>query len=93
MSLISLFRDEFESFSGSGSLTRLSVCFSRDNSSSEEAKYVQDLVRREKEAFVDLLMRESTTLFVCGDARNMAKDVNETVIQCVKDVLGEIQGN
>ena len=51
---------------------------------------MQDLIREQKDVFVQLLMDESMTLFVCGDARNMAKDVNDAVIECVRDVLGEI---
>ena len=56
------------------------------------SKYVQDLIREQKEEFVPLLSDEKTTLFVCGDARNMARDVNDAIVECVAKVAGERSG-
>lgn len=75
-----------ESFKSEGTLNELRVCFSRDDKGGP--KYVQDIIKSHKKEFVELLMNPDTILFVCGDARNMAKDVNDTIIESV----GEIEG-
>lgn len=39
-----------------------------------------------KEEIVELLLNKGSFLYVCGDARNMAKDVRDTLMRCVQSV-------
>ncbi|XP_023678186.2 methionine synthase reductase isoform X1 [Paramormyrops kingsleyae] len=82
-----LFREELETFLASGTLTHLKVCFSRDPHEGAEPppKYVQHNLRLNSQAVCDILLRQKGFFYVCGDAKNMAKDVNDTLI----DIIGE----
>ncbi|KAM9712917.1 methionine synthase reductase isoform 1-T1 [Menidia menidia] len=86
-----LFREELESFVSSGTLSHLKVCFSRDGGKEEEAatsaprpRYVQHNLLLHRQQVTDLLLRQNGHFYVCGDAKNMAKDVNETLIEMIK---------
>jgi len=67
-----LYRDELESFLATRELTRLDLAFSRDQ---EERIYVQ---KRMLEAGSELWswIEEGATIYVCGDADRMARDVD-----------------
>ena len=67
-----LYRDELESFLRGRELTRLDTAFSRDQA---EKRYVQ---HRMLEAGSELWawLQEGATIYVCGDASRMAKDVD-----------------
>lgn len=82
-----LFRDELERFVASGTLTHLKVCFSRDPAQGVEAqpspRYVQHNLLQYGQEVTSLLLREKGYLYVCGDAKNMAKDVNDTLVDIV----------
>lgn len=77
-------------FESSGVLDRLFLSFSRDGDGAGP-RYVQDNIRALGREFVDLITDADTVLYVCGDARNMAKDVNEAVVGCVEKELGVSQ--
>lgn len=65
-----------------GSLTRMDVAFSRDT---PEKVYVQHKMWERRTDLVDWL--ESGALFyVCGDAKQMAKDVRATLVKAYADV-------
>ncbi len=67
-----------------GHLHRMDVAFSRDQSSKV---YVQDRLREHaKECFAWL--EEGAYLYVCGDAKHMAKDVHETLLEVIRRGLG-----
>jgi sulfite reductase alpha subunit-like flavoprotein len=70
-----------------GSLTTLTTCFSRDNPDLG-LKYVQDCISAFKNEFIKLVYEEKATIYVCGDAKNMAKDVNQVIINSTSEVLG-----
>jgi sulfite reductase (NADPH) flavoprotein alpha-component len=76
-----LYREELESYLRSGVLTRLSTAFSRDQ---ENKIYVQD---RMIEAGVELFawLEEGAHVFVCGDARRMAPDVDRALHRIVRE--------
>lgn len=67
-----LYRDELQRMSSCGHLTRLDTAFSRDQT---HKIYVQD---RMVEAGAELWrwLQEGAQLYVCGDAKRMAKDVD-----------------
>ena len=67
-----LYREELEQMSASGLLTRLDTAFSRDQA---HKIYVQDrMVEHGAELYAWLA--EGASIYVCGDASRMAKDVD-----------------
>ena len=73
------YRDEFEALRKDGILTRLSLAWSRD---AGEKFYVQDRMR---EVGPDLWrwLEEGAHVYVCGDAKRMAKDVEAALVDIV----------
>ena len=67
-----LYRDELEAMTADGHLTRLDTAFSRDQ---EHKIYVQDRMI-EHGAEVYRWLNEGASIYVCGDASRMAKDVD-----------------
>uniref|UniRef100_A0A8C7CDF5 Methionine synthase reductase n=1 Tax=Oncorhynchus kisutch TaxID=8019 RepID=A0A8C7CDF5_ONCKI len=88
-----LFREELQGFVASGTLTHLKVSFSRDTPEGTETqtetgpRYVQHNLLSHAKDIVNLLLKENGYLYVCGDAKNMAKDVNDTLIEMVSAEL------
>ncbi|XP_070603131.1 methionine synthase reductase isoform X2 [Erythrolamprus reginae] len=79
-----LFREELKFFLKNGVLTYLIVCFSRDLPAVSETappKYVQDNLRLYCKEISRILLQEKGYFYVCGDAKNMAKDVNDTLVE------------
>jgi sulfite reductase (NADPH) flavoprotein alpha-component len=71
------YRDEFEALLAGSTLTRLSTAWSRDG---KEKVYVQDRMR---EAGPELWawLRDGAHFYVCGDAKRMAKDVENALVE------------
>ena len=69
------YREEFDQLSANGVLTKLSTAWSRDQ---DTKVYVQDRMR---EAAAELWqwLEEGAHLYVCGDAKRMAKDVDQAL--------------
>ncbi len=82
------YRDELESMSSDGLLTRLSLAFSRDQ---RQKVYVQDLMRRSG-AEVWRWLEDGAHVYVCGDATRMAKDVHAALIDIAKEHGGLGEG-
>ncbi|KAL4635154.1 methionine synthase reductase [Arapaima gigas] len=80
-----LFREQLEHFVANGTLTHLKVCFSRDASDEEEPrpKYVQHNLHLHAQQVGNILLKQNGYFYVCGDAKNMAKDLNEALIEIV----------
>jgi sulfite reductase (NADPH) flavoprotein alpha-component len=73
------YEDEFAGMKAAGPLTRLSLAWSRDGA---EKFYVQDRMRevgRELWAWLD----DGAHVYVCGDAKRMAKDVEGALVEIV----------
>ncbi len=70
---------ELDEFRGSGVLTRLSLAWSRD---SEAKTYVHHKMIEEGEELWDWLY-DGAHFYVCGDARNMASDVERALVEIV----------
>ncbi|KFV61779.1 NADPH--cytochrome P450 reductase, partial [Dryobates pubescens] len=75
-----LYRQELARFQQEGVLTQLHVAFSRDQA---EKVYVQHLLKKNKESIWKLLNEDNAHIYVCGDARNMARDVQNTFCEIV----------
>ncbi|KAK5877492.1 hypothetical protein CesoFtcFv8_024993 [Champsocephalus esox] len=93
-----LFREELEGFVSSGALSHLKVCFSRDDPEEEEEeeegftsaappRYVQHNLLRNRKHVTDILLTQKGFLYVCGDAKNMAKDVNDALLEAIRAEL------
>jgi sulfite reductase (NADPH) flavoprotein alpha-component len=70
-----LYRDELEAFSKRGVLTRLDTAFSRDQ---ERKIYVQDRMRENARQIWEWL-HDGAHIYVCGDAKRMALDVDRAL--------------
>ncbi|XP_026148045.1 methionine synthase reductase isoform X2 [Mastacembelus armatus] len=84
-----LFREELEGFESNGTLSHLKVCFSRDDQEegttlAVRPRYVQHNLLLHSQRITDILLKQNGYLYVCGDAKNMAKDVNDTLLEMIK---------
>ena len=84
--------EQFESLSV---LNKLLVSFSRDKSEGEKGdrpRYVQDLMRQQGESLVSLITDKKALVYVCGDAKGMARGVTETFTGLLQTYRGECSG-
>ncbi|PRY14468.1 diflavin oxidoreductase [Kineococcus rhizosphaerae] len=79
-----IYADELEEFQASGVLTRLDLAFSRDQA---EKVYVQTRMRENSKELFSWL-EDGGSVFVCGDASRMARDVDAAL----HDVVAEHRG-
>lgn len=75
------YRDELQAWQRDGLLTRLSLAWSRDGA---EKYYVQDRMR-EVGAELWRWIASGAHVYVCGDAKRMARDVEATLVDIVAD--------
>jgi sulfite reductase (NADPH) flavoprotein alpha-component len=79
-----LYQDELQSMHSDGHLTRLDLAFSRDQ---DRKIYVQDRMLEHAANFYAWL-EEGASIYVCGDASRMAKDVDATLHTIVEQQAG-----
>ncbi|KAJ7309012.1 hypothetical protein JRQ81_008297 [Phrynocephalus forsythii] len=77
-----LYKDELAKFVKDGVLTQLNVACSRDQ---PEKIYVQHLLKQNKANVWKLIHEDNGHIYVCGDARNMARDVQNTFYEIVAE--------
>jgi sulfite reductase (NADPH) flavoprotein alpha-component len=77
-----LYQLEWQDALADGSLNRMDVAFSRDGA---EKRYVQHRMWERRRDLVDWI-DNGAHLYVCGDAKAMAKDVRSTLVRAVADV-------
>jgi len=75
------YQTEWQRFLKEGTLSRLDVAFSRDQS---DKIYVQHRMQEKAEALYDWMQR-GAHFYVCGDEKNMAHDVHDTLIEIFAD--------
>jgi len=80
-----LYGDEFEAYREEGALDRIDLAFSRDQ---KEKVYVQDKML-EQGAELWEWVKAGSYLYVCGDAKRMAKDV-DAALQSIVALHGEM---
>jgi sulfite reductase (NADPH) flavoprotein alpha-component len=73
------YRDELNAMKTSGLLTRLSLAWSRDG---EKKFYVQDRMREVGRELWSWLA-DGANVYICGDAKRMAKDVERALVDIV----------
>lgn len=76
-----LYQAEWLDWRQSGLLTRLDVAFSRDQ---QDKIYVQHRLR-EQAADLWQWLQDGAYIYVCGDAVNMAPDVNEALLDIISE--------
>ena len=74
-----LYEEMLKDYEATGLLNRLDIAFSRDG---DDKVYVQDRMR-ENAAELWRWIQRGACLFVCGDAKRMANDVNEALIEII----------
>lgn len=74
------YRDELESFARNGFLHRLTTAFSRDQA---QKIYVQHKLQEEA-AQLWAWIQDGASIYVCGDATHMAKDVNAALLMIIQ---------
>ncbi|UMY19230.1 flavodoxin domain-containing protein [Methylobacterium organophilum] len=79
-----LYQLEWQEALEDGSLTKIDVAFSRDQ---PEKIYVQDRIDQNA-ADVVAWLDGGASFYVCGDAKNMAKDVRAAVVRAFQSVKG-----
>ena len=79
-----LYEEEWNAFLAKGSVTKLDLAWSRDQ---EQKIYVQDKMR-ENAAELWSWLQNGALFYVCGDAKRMAKDVD----QALTDIVAEQGG-
>jgi sulfite reductase (NADPH) flavoprotein alpha-component len=79
-----LYQDELQSMHSDGHLTSLDLAFSRDQ---DRKIYVQDRMLEQAASFYAWL-EEGASIYVCGDASRMAKDVDATLHAIVEQQAG-----
>ncbi|MGB0334592.1 MAG: diflavin oxidoreductase [Opitutales bacterium] len=79
-----LYQDQIDSWMKSGLLTKLDTAFSRDQ---QEKIYVQNRIIEHANEFFQWL-EEGGSIYICGDASRMAKDVDAAIHKAV-----ELAGN
>ena len=79
------YEDEMEHFLQEGTLSKLSLAWSRDGG---KKTYVQDKMREEGDDLWSWLER-GAHFYICGDAKRMASDVEKTLIEIVAKGSGQ----
>ncbi|PSN52178.1 Methionine synthase reductase [Blattella germanica] len=69
-----LYRSELEKFVHDGTLSRLFLSCSREEGNNFP-RYVQDNIRLHGKEFLKQVFEKNATIYVCGDAKNMGKDI------------------
>jgi len=82
-----LYRDELQSMQAEGHLTRLDLAFSRDQ---HHKIYVQDKMLEQAQTFWQWL-QDGASVYVCGDASHMAKDVDRA-LHTIAEQQGQLDG-
>lgn len=83
-----LYQLEIQDWLKSGVLSRLDLATSRDQ---PEKRYVQHVLWEQRDALRGKLA-DGATLYLCGDAKHMARDVDATLIRVLSEGKDEREG-
>ncbi|MFJ5767155.1 assimilatory sulfite reductase (NADPH) flavoprotein subunit [Lysinibacillus sp. NPDC093210] len=79
-----LYQTDWQRWLASGTLAQMDIAFSRDT---DKKIYVQHKIKEKAQAFYEWL-EQGAIIYVCGDEKSMAADVDQTIRQII-----EQQGN
>ncbi|CAO3625266.1 unnamed protein product [Cunninghamella echinulata] len=74
-----LFEEEWDTYVKDGTIQSLRVAVSRQDPNKKV--YVQDLIKEDSDKLYHLLINEDAAIYVCGDAKGMAKGVNDAFVE------------
>jgi len=75
-----LYREELESYVSDGTLTKLYAAFSREQANKI---YVTHLLKQNMAEVWDVIGNRNGHVYICGDARTMAKDVRDIILEVI----------
>ncbi|KAG0198386.1 hypothetical protein BGX28_008192 [Mortierella sp. GBA30] len=75
-----LFMDLMNAYKKEGVLSELQLAVSREENVPNSGKYVQDLIKKEGRRIWNLLDKKGALIYVCGDAKGMAKGVHDELV-------------
>ncbi|CAH0162531.1 Sulfite reductase [NADPH] flavoprotein alpha-component [Peribacillus sp. Bi96] len=75
-----LYQTEWQKWLKTGVLSKMDVAFSRDT---DEKVYVQHRMQEQSRELYEWL-QEGAALYICGDEKNMAHDVHNTLIEIIE---------
>ncbi|KAI8337284.1 hypothetical protein BC941DRAFT_397347 [Chlamydoabsidia padenii] len=73
-----LFGHEWDAFVKDGTVKSVRLAVSRQDINNKV--YVQDLIKQDGDTLYDLIMNQDAAIYVCGDAKGMAKGVNDALV-------------
>ncbi|EFA77759.1 NADPH-dependent diflavin oxidoreductase 1 [Heterostelium album PN500] len=77
-----LYQEEFEHYRDVGHLTKLSVCFSREQQ--DRKHYVQDLMKLDSQ-LIWRLLEDGACFYISGSSGRMPKDVRQQLLTIIKE--------
>nr|AKQ53336.1 NADPH-cytochrome P450 reductase [Tetranychus cinnabarinus] len=81
-----LYEQELAASLKSGALTKLYAAFSRDQ---PEKVYVTHLLKQNKKELWNLIEEKKGHIYICGDARIMARDVRDIILSTIMEESGK----
>lgn len=76
-----LFKEDLKRFLGTGALSRISECFSRE---SKPKQYVQDAIKKNSEEFSSWI-QNGAVIYVCGDFMKVLPAVKKAIVGVLMD--------
>ncbi|KAF9168037.1 hypothetical protein DFQ26_001740 [Actinomortierella ambigua] len=88
-----LFRRQMLEYQEEGVLSELFIAVSREEDLSDVAedrsgKYVQDVIKKQAEKLWHLMSKKGAVIYVCGDAKGMAKGVHDELVNILVEYGG-----
>jgi NADPH-ferrihemoprotein reductase len=77
-----LYQEELEKYVENGIVSKLYLAFSRDQ---EKKVYVTNLLRENKKELWEVIGEKNGHIYICGDARTMARDVRDIVLEVIEE--------
>ncbi|CAO3687546.1 unnamed protein product [Rhizopus stolonifer] len=82
-----LFENEIREFEADGTITQLCLAESRASDGSPKV-YVQDLIKQNSKELFDLITKKDAAIYICGDAKGMAKGVQDALAEMLVNHQG-----
>ncbi len=74
-----MFEKDIREFEKDGTITHLALAESR--AEDQPRTYVQDLIKRDSNKLYDLIINKDAAIYICGDAKGMAKGVQDALAE------------
>ncbi|KAI8639847.1 hypothetical protein BD408DRAFT_370910 [Parasitella parasitica] len=78
-----LFEKEIREFENDGTISLLRIAESR--AADAPKVYVQDLIKQDSARLYDLIVHKDAAIYICGDAKGMAKDVQNSLAEILEE--------